>query len=141
MLLIGTPTVSYSDLGQLSALVPTIIVISLIGILIMLFVIGGTVFGTVQAILGEHVSVVLALRQTKRRFLPCLGYGLLYMLVVGLLTLTIVGSCLLFWRALGFWQFGSFSGLFSKRIWLVWVPVRLETAPTGVVEQFLLPVS
>lgn len=113
VLLIGTPTVSFSDLGPLSVLVPTIIVVSLIGILIMLFVIGGTVFGTVQAILGEHVSVVLALRQTKRRFLPCLGYGLLYMLVVGLLTLTIVGIPAAFYLGVR-WIFGSAAALVEE---------------------------
>ena len=110
VLLIGSSTISFTDLGPLNVLVPTIIVVSLIGIVIMLFVIGGIIFGTVQAILGEHVTVVLTFRQTKHRFLPCLGYCLLYLLVVGLLTLTIVGIPAAFYLGVR-WIFGSVAAL------------------------------
>lgn len=113
VLLIGTPTVSFADLGPLNVLIPTIIVVSLIGIVIVLFAIGGIAFGTVQAILGEEVTVVLALRQTKRRFLPYLGYGFLYMLVVGLLTLSIVGIPAAFYFGVR-WIFGGAAALVEE---------------------------
>lgn len=113
VLLIGTPTVSFADLGPLSVLVPMIIVVSLIGIVIMLFVIGGFVFGSAQALLGRHVTFVHALRQTKRRFLPYLGYSLLYMLVIGLLTLTVVGIPAAFYFGVR-WIFGSLAALVEE---------------------------
>ncbi len=56
-----------------------------------LFTIGGLIFASAQTYLGRHITARTAFRQVKHRFWPFLGCNLLWLLVVGVLTITIVG--------------------------------------------------
>ena len=80
----------------------------------MLFVIGGLVFGSAQAFLGKRITAGTAFKQTKRRFWPYLGSNLLYALVVGLLTITLLG--IPFAVFFGFrWIFCSLAAVFEEK--------------------------
>ena len=92
-LLIGIVTVSAIDSGEFSMAMLTLVIgiLSLISSVIMLFVIGGLVFGSAQVFLGVQIGANAAFNQTKRRFWHYLGSYLLYVLVIGILTITLIG--------------------------------------------------
>lgn len=62
-----------------------------ISVLVLLFSVGAIVFAGAQAYLGNHITADAAFKQVTRRFLPYLGGFLLWMLVVGVLAITIIG--------------------------------------------------
>ncbi len=72
-----------------------VIAILAIGVLttlvVTLFAVGGIIFASAQTYLGRHITARTAFRQVKRRFWPFLGCNLLRLLVVGALTITIIG--------------------------------------------------
>ena len=63
----------------------------LVSAVVMLLVKGGLVVGSAQTFLGRRVTTSAALKQAKRRFLPYVGSNLLYGIVVGLFTVTLIG--------------------------------------------------
>ena len=62
-----------------------------ITILVALFFAGTLLFTGAQIYLGEHITAGAAFRQVTRRFGSYLGSFLLWMLIVGVLVLTIIG--------------------------------------------------
>ena len=86
----------------------------LISAVVMLLVKGGLVVGSAQTFLGRRVTVSAALKQAKRRFLPYVGSNLLYGIVVGLFTVTLIG--IPFALFFGFrWIFCSLAALFEEK--------------------------
>ena len=69
-LLIGISTVAAASSGETSMLILITGVLTLISSVVMLFVIGGLVFGSAQAFLGKRITAGTAFKQTKRRFWP-----------------------------------------------------------------------
>ena len=115
-LLIGIVTVSAIDSGEFSVAMLTLVIgiLSLISSVIMLFVIGGLVFGSAQVFLGVQIDANTAFNQTKRRFWPYLGSNFLYALVIGLLTITLIG--IPFAIFFGFrWIFCSLAAVFEEK--------------------------
>jgi hypothetical protein len=115
-LLIGIVTVSAIDSGEFSMAMLTLVIgiLSLISSVIMLFVIGGLVFGSAQVFLGVQIDANTAFNQTKRRFWPYLGSNFLYALVIGLLTITLIG--IPFAIFFGFrWIFCSLAAVFEEK--------------------------
>ncbi len=90
-LLTGISTFFFASSGRWSMMIAITLVTSLIAIVVGLFVIGGVVFAGAQAYLGRHITARAAFRQAKRRFWPYFGSGLLWLLVVGVLAITIIG--------------------------------------------------
>ena len=115
-LLIGIVTVSAIDSGEFSMAMLTLVIgiLSLISSVIMLFVIGGLVFGSAQVFLGVQIDANTAFNQAKRRFWPYLGSNFLYALVIGLLTITLIG--IPFAIFFGFrWIFCSLAAVFEEK--------------------------
>ena len=113
-LLIGISTVAAASSGETSMLILITGVLTLISSVVMLFVIGGLVFGSAQAFLGKRITAGTAFKQTKRRFWPYLESNLLYALVVGLLTVTLIG--IPFALFFGFrWIFCSLAAVFEEK--------------------------
>ena len=115
-LLIGITTVSAISSGEFNILMFTLVagILYVINSVVMLFVIGGLVFGSAQVFLGKRITADTAFNQTKRRFWPYLGSNLLYALVVGLLTITIIG--IPFAVFFGFrWIFCSLAAVFEEK--------------------------
>ena len=78
----------------------------LITLVATLFTVGGLIFASAQTYLGNHITARTAFSQVKRRFWPFLGGNLLWMLVVGALTITIIGIpfALYFGTRWAFWS-------------------------------------
>ena len=115
-LLIGIVTVSAIDSGEFSMAMLTLVIgiLSLISSVIMLFVIGGLVFGSAQVFLEVQIDANTAFNQAKRRFWPYLGSNFLYALVIGLLTITLIG--IPFAIFFGFrWIFCSLAAVFEEK--------------------------
>ena len=87
---ISTFYFSNSGLGVMAIAVP--VIASWITILISLFSIGALLFAGAQSYLGRQITAGTAFRQIARRFWSYLGSNILYMLVIGLLAITIIGS-------------------------------------------------
>ncbi len=86
----------------------------LVSAVVMLLVKGGLVVGSAQTFLGRRVTASAALKQAKRRFLPYVGSNLLYGIVVGLFTVTLIG--IPFALFFGFrWIFCSLAALFEEK--------------------------
>ena len=86
---ISTFYFSNSGLGVMAIVVP--VIASWITILISLFSIGALLFAGAQSYLGRQITAGTAFRQIARRFWSYLGSNILYMLVIGLLAITIIG--------------------------------------------------
>ena len=115
-LLIGITTVSAIGSGEFNILMFTLVagILYVINSVVMLFVIGGLVFGSAQVFLGKRITAGTAFKQTKRRFWPYLESNLLYALVVGLLTVTLIG--IPFALFFGFrWIFCSLAAVFEEK--------------------------
>ena len=115
-LLIGITTVSAIGSGEFNILMFTLVagILYVINSVVMLFVIGGLAFGSAQVFLGKQITTNTAFNQTKRRFWPYLGSNLLYALVVGLLTITLIG--IPFAVFFGFrWIFCSLAAVFEEK--------------------------
>ena len=91
---------SSSGLSMMEAILGLVFAILVLVVLVLgivatfvvtLFAVGGLTFASAQTYLGRHISARTAFRQVKRRFWPFLGGHLLWMLVVGALTITIIG--------------------------------------------------
>ena len=86
----------------------------LVSAVVMLLVKGGLVVGSAQTFLGRRVTASAALKQAKRRFLPYVGSNLLFGIVVGLFTVTLIG--IPFALFFGFrWIFCSLAALFEEK--------------------------
>jgi hypothetical protein len=91
-LLTGTSTFSFTSSGQSSMAIAAIaLVTSLIAFVVTFFVGGGLMFASAEAYLDRHITVRGAFSRAKRRFWPYLGSNILWCLVVGMLTITIIG--------------------------------------------------
>ena len=115
-LLIGVATVSAAGSGEFNVAMVALVtgILSLISSVVMLFVIGGLVFGSAQVFLGKQITSNTVFNQTKRRFWPYLGSNLLYALVVGVLTITLIG--IPFAIFFGFrWIFCSLAAVFEEK--------------------------
>ena len=113
-LLIGISTISAANSDQFGVLMLIVGVISLANSVVMLFVIGALVFGSTQVFLGVQIDAGAAFKQAKRRFWPYLGSNLLYGIVVGLLTITLIG--IPFALFFGFrWVFCSLAAVFEEK--------------------------
>ena len=86
---ISTFYFSNSGLGVMAIAVP--VIASWITILISLFSIGALLFAGAQSYLGRQITAGTAFRQIARRFWSYLGSNILYILVIGLLAITIIG--------------------------------------------------
>ena len=86
----------------------------LISAAVMLLVKGGLVVGSALTFLGRRITASAALKQAKRRFLPYVGSNLLYGMVVGLFTVTLIGIPIALF--FGFrWIFCSLAALFEEK--------------------------
>ena len=77
--------------GGLSMMIAILVIGTSITLVATLFTVGGVIFAGTQTYLGRHITAYTAFSQVKRRFWPFLGGNLLWMLVVGALTITIIG--------------------------------------------------
>ena len=115
-LLIGVATVSAVGSGEFNIAMVALVtgILSLISSVVMLFVIGGLVFGSAQVFLGKQITSNTAFKHMKRRFWPYLGSNLLYGLTVGVLTITLIG--IPFAIFFGFrWIFCSLAAVFEEK--------------------------
>ena len=92
--------------GGLSMMIAILVIGILITLVATLFTVGGLIFASAQTYLGNHITARTAFSQVKRRFWPFLGGNLLWMLVVGALTITIIGIpfALYFGTRWAFWS-------------------------------------
>lgn len=90
-LLTGISAFYFSNSGLLAMAVAVPAITSWITVLVLLFSIGALLFAGAQSYLGKQITTGNAFRQIARRFWPYLGSNILYMLVIGLLTLTCIG--------------------------------------------------
>ena len=90
-LLMGISTFYFSNSGLWGMAIGIPLITSWITILISLFSIGALLFAGGQSYLGRQITAGTAFRQIARRFWSYLGSNILYMLVVGLLMITIIG--------------------------------------------------
>ena len=86
---ISTFFFSNSGLRGMAVVIP--VIASWLTLLIGLFSIGALLFACAQAYLGRQIATGTAFRQIARRFWPYLGSNLLYLLIVGLLAITVIG--------------------------------------------------
>ena len=77
--------------GGLSIMIAILVIGTLITLVATLFTVGGLIFASAQTYLGRHITARPAFRHVKCRFWPFLGGNLLWLLVVGALTITIIG--------------------------------------------------
>lgn len=113
-LLIGISTVSAANSGQFGTLMLISVVFSLIGAVVMMFVVGGVIFGSAEVFLGKQISVSAAFEQTKRRIWQYLGSNFLYGVVVGLLTITCLGIPFALYFTFR-WIFCSLAAVFEEK--------------------------
>ena len=90
-LFLGISTFYFSNSGLWGIAIGIPIIASWITILISLFSIGALLFAGAQSYLGNQITAGTAFRQIARRFWSYLGSNILYILIVGLLTITIIG--------------------------------------------------
>ncbi len=90
-LFLGISTFYFSNSGLRGIAIGIPIIASWITILISLFSIGALLFAGAQSYLGNQIAAGTAFRQIARRFWSYLGSNILYILIVGLLTITIIG--------------------------------------------------
>ena len=90
-LFLGISTFYFSNSGLRGIAIGIPIIASWITILISLFSIGALLFAGAQSYLGNQITAGTAFRQIARRFWSYLGSNILYILIVGLLTITIIG--------------------------------------------------
>ena len=90
-LLLGISAFYFSNSGPWGMAIGIPIITSWITILISLFSIGALLFAGGQSYLGRQIAAGTAFRQIARRFWSYLGSNILYMLVIGLLAITIIG--------------------------------------------------
>ncbi len=115
-LLIGVATVSAAGSGEFNVAMVALVtgILSLISSVVLLFVIGGLVFGSTQIFLGKQITSNTAFKHMKRRFWHYLGSNLLYGLIVGVLTITLIG--IPFAIFFGFrWIFCSLAAVFEEK--------------------------
>ena len=105
-LIIGIFTLQLRDFGGLSIMIAIVVIGTLITLVATLFTVGGLIFAGAQTYLGKHITAGAAFSQVKRRFWPLLGGNLLWVLVVGALTITIIGIpfALYFGTRWAFWS-------------------------------------
>ena len=90
-LFLGISTFYFSNSGLWGIAIGIPIIASWTTILISLFSIGALLFAGAQSYLGNQITAGTAFRQIVRRFWSYLGSNVLYILIVGLLTITIIG--------------------------------------------------
>ena len=90
-LLMGISTFYFSNSGLWGIAIGIPVITSWITILISLFSIGALLFAGAQSYLGRQIATGTAFRQITRRFWSYLGSNILYILIVGLLAITIIG--------------------------------------------------
>ena len=90
-LLMGISTFYFSNSGLSGMAIGIPLITTWITILISLFSIGALLFAGGQSYLGRQITAGTAFRQIARRFWSYLGSNILYMLVIGLLAITIIG--------------------------------------------------
>ena len=90
-LLLGISAFYFSNSGPWGMVIGIPIITSWITILISLFSIGALLFAGGQSYLGRQITAGTAFRQIARRFWSYLGSNILYMLVIGLLAITVIG--------------------------------------------------
>jgi len=90
-LFLGISTFYFSNSGLWGIAIGIPIIASWITILISLFSIGALLFAGAQSYLGSQITAGTAFRQIARRFWSYLGSNILYILIVGLLAITIIG--------------------------------------------------
>ena len=113
-LLIGISAVSAASSNSLNILMLMTVALSLISYVVMLFVIGGLIFGSAQTFLGKRITASAAFKQAKRRFWSYLGSNLLYVLVVGLLMITCLGIPFALFFGVR-WIFCSLAAVFEEK--------------------------
>ena len=94
------------------------ILTSIVSYLISLLVTAGLIYASAQVYLGRDITSQAALKQGWRRFLPFLGWSLLYYLVIGGLSITIIGI--------------PFAIYFAVRWGLYSLPVLLEETTASI---------
>lgn len=77
--------------GGLSVMIAILVIGTLTTLVAALFTVGGLIFASAQSYLSRHITASTAFRHVKRRFWPFLRGNLLWLLVVGALTITIIG--------------------------------------------------
>ena len=90
-LLMGISTFYFSNSGLWGMAIGIPLITSWITILISLFSIGALLFAGGQSYLGRQITAGTAFRQIARRFWSYLGCNILYLLVIGLLAITVIG--------------------------------------------------
>ena len=90
-LFMGISTFYFSNSGLPGMAIGIPLITSWITILISLFSIGALLFAGGQSYLGRQIAAGTAFRQIARRFWSYLGSNILYILIVGLLAITIIG--------------------------------------------------
>ena len=80
--LVGSPSIASLMISILT---------SIVSYLISLLVAAGLIYASAQVYLGRDITSQAALKQGWRRFLPFLGWTILYYLVIGGLSITIIG--------------------------------------------------
>ena len=90
-LFLGISTFYFSNSSLWGIAIGIPIIASWITILISLFSIGALLFAGAQSYLGNQITAGTAFRQIARRFWSYLGSNILYILIVGLLAITIIG--------------------------------------------------
>ena len=90
-LLTGISTFYFSNSGLSVMAIAVPVIASWITILIGLFFIGALLFAGAESYLGRQITTGTAFKQISRRFWSYLGSNILYMLIVGLLAITIIG--------------------------------------------------
>ena len=90
------------------------ILTSIVSYLISLLVAAGLIYASAQVYLGRDITSQAALKQGWRRFLPFLGWTILYYLVIGGLSITIIGIPFAIYFAIR-WGFYSLPVLLEER--------------------------
>ncbi len=90
-LLVGVSAFYSSISGLWGMTIAAALIAFWITILIGLFAIGALLFAGAQCYLGKQITTGTAFRQVARRFWSYLGSNILYLLVIGLLTVTCIG--------------------------------------------------
>ena len=105
----------YARVGFLSiASLMISILTSIVSYLISLLVAAGLIYASAQVYLDRDITSQAALKQSWRRFLPFLGWTILYYLVIGGLSITIIGIPFAIYFAVR-WGFYSLPVLLEER--------------------------
>ena len=87
----GISTFFFESSGELSIMIAIGPVAAWITIVVTLFSVGALLFAGAQIYLGREITAGAAFRQVTLRFFPYLGSFLLWILIVGLLAITVIG--------------------------------------------------